>query len=139
MPDVFYPTALLDSMRGIISFESDEFAVMLLGAGFEPSLGQARRSDVAGYEVAGDGYKPGGLKAEVSIDIDGDAVVVKLGAARWPASSLKAIYAGYYRKNGGDPQDDEMIAVIDFKGEVISTRGLFSVAESILELAVPSI
>ena len=136
MPSLIHDSCLFEALTGQISFESDEFGVMLAGADYVPDQTLRRRVDVEAYEVSGEGYRPGGTRAEVSIDLDPDnhAIEIRLGAARWPGSKITARYAVYFKRNGGSAADDELVASIDFEEDIVATRSLFSVAESVLRI-----
>ncbi len=133
---VIYNSCLFDTWRGLINFESDSFNVMLLSADYErDGKNHRRRSDVSDFEVTGEGYKTGGSRASVAIldAADDDALDISLGGSRWPRASINARYAVYYR-NGGDEADDELVALIDFGENVVSSNGTFVLSESTLRI-----
>jgi hypothetical protein len=132
MPSVIYNSALYDAWTGRIAFESDTFAVMLLNKDYTPDRrNHRRRSDVVDFEVEGQGYRSGGQRVSVAIDLgEDDTVDVLLGGGRWTQATLNARYALYYKVNGDEPEADELVACIDFASDIISTNGIFSLSES---------
>lgn len=127
MASLVFNSAIDRVVRGVIDFEDDAFKVMLCSSGYRVNKDHANRSDVTD-EVIGDGYDAGGISVNVTVarDTKNNCVNVLLGGASWPYATIKARYGVYYR-NGG-----ELIAVIDFGKEVISTDGTFSLSGSTL-------
>jgi hypothetical protein len=132
---LIFNSCLFDTWRGLINFESDRFGVMLCSADYVPDLKtQRRRADITD-EVEAGGYKP----SKVSVAIldaadDDDAIDISLGGARWARSNINARYAVYYHDNGGDPADDELVSVIDFGKNIVSSDGTFVLSESTLRI-----
>lgn len=136
MPSLIYDSCLDDEARGAIDFDSDAFKVMLCTAVYSPSkAGHTRRSDVTN-EVAGLGYVAGGVAAIVTVtkDTANHRINISLGAANWPGSTITARYGVYYKDRGGLSTLDELVAVIDFGSNVISTAGMFSLTASTLRI-----
>lgn len=136
MASLIYDSALDDEARGDIDFDTDDFKVMLLGAAYVPNKGgHTRRSDLSA-EVAGVGYVAGGKDVVVSVTKDtvNHRVDIALGGADWPGSTITARYAAYYKSRGGAAALDELVAVIDFNGLVVSTAGMFSLTASTLRI-----
>jgi len=127
MASIVFNSAIDHVVRGAIDFEDDAFNVMLCGAGYRVSRDHAGKADVTD-EVSGDGYDQGGVPVNVTVtrDVKNNCVNVLLGGASWSFATIKARYGVYYRKNG------ELIAVIDFGKDVISTDGTFSLSASTL-------
>jgi hypothetical protein len=121
---------------GRINFESDQFGVVLLTSEYQPDKrAHTTRADVEAFEVVGQGYRAGGQITDISVGLDDqDGLVITLGANRWLKASIRAGYAAYYRRGGGDAGEDELIAVIDFGEDVASTNATFSTSESVLRL-----
>src|SRR4029077_18783243 len=127
MASVVFNSAINYVVRGAIDFQDDAFNVMLCTAGYRVNKQHANRSDVTN-EVIGDGYDAGGAPVTVTVatDTKNNCVNVLLGAASWSFATIKARYGVYYRKGG------ELIAVIDFGKDVVSTDGTFSLSASTL-------
>lgn len=126
---VIYTSAIDDMLHRRIDFDGDAFRVMLVGDRYKPDSERHRRISDVSDEIEGEGYESGGQSVDVTIDRNSAerSVDVHLGGALWPNSSLQARGAVYYRMSGG-----ELIAVIDFAGDVISTHGNWMLTRSTL-------
>lgn len=134
MPSTIYSSAMLGIVNGTVAFGADSFGVMLLDSDYIPDrASHRRRADVQDFEVSGAGYRATDVAIAISMD-EPDAVTIILGAGRWNRATINARYAAYYKRNGGAPEDDELIACIDFGRDVISTNGTFALSESRLVL-----
>jgi hypothetical protein len=128
--------AAVDAMAaGTIAFAADTFRVMLVDATYTPNkASHATRSDVSG-EVIGIGYTAGGapIAATVSSAVDGQTDI-GLGGANWPVSTITARGAVYYDSRGGAASSDELVAYIDFGGDIVSVAGSFSLQPSTVRI-----
>ncbi len=133
---MIFSSCLFDTWRGLINFEGGRFGVMLLTADYVPDLRNHRRRSDISDEVMTEGYKEGGTKVSVALmdAADDDALDISMGGARWPRASINARYAVYYHDNGGSAEDDELIALIDFSENIVSTNGTFVLSESTLRV-----
>lgn len=133
MASFVFNSALRDEAVGNIDYDTDTFKVMLLTSAATPNKDTwAKRSDVTN-EVTGAGYTAGGAAATVTVgavDTANDRVEITLGGAAWPASTITARYAVYYKSRGGVASADELIAVNDFGSDVTSTNGTFTLNAS---------
>lgn len=138
MGSLIFNSCLDDAWRGLIDFENDDFKVMLVQNSYIPNKDtHTKRSDVIGDEVPdGDGYTAGGADVTINVvkDLAADKIDVSLGGANWPASTIQAQYAVYYKSRGGAPSADEILVVIDFGGNVNSTNGTFTLSNSTLRI-----
>jgi len=134
MASLIYSRALELLAQGSINFASDTFKVLLTTAAYtEDKDSHDFRNDVTN-EVTGTGYTAGGRVATVSVALDtaNDRVDIALGGTTWAASSITARKAVYYKSRGGAASADELIAVIDFTGDVSSSSGDFTLTASTL-------
>ena len=94
-----------------------------------------KRNDVTN-EVSGTGYTAGGASATlgVSIDTTNDRIEISLGGASWPASTITARGAVYYKSRGGASSADELVAYIDFGANVVSEAGTFALTASTIRI-----
>lgn len=118
--------------RGGIDFDTDTFKVMLTTSAYtEDKDAHDFLNDVTN-EVVGTGYTAGGATATVTVAIDtvNDRINMTLGAASWTTSTITARKAVYYKSRGGASTADELIAVVDFGADVISTGGTFDLTAS---------
>lgn len=136
MPSFPYNAAALALLTGNLDFADGEVKAMLVTKDYVPDQKTHRtRADVWG-EVVADGCVPGGLDCDVSIDEDQEksAIIVDLGGGKFEQATITARYAVYYLANGGDAEEDELIACNDFGGDVSSTNGTFMLSDSTLTL-----
>jgi hypothetical protein len=134
MASFVYTSCVNELALGELDFSAGDFAVLLADPAYEPSRTHSRRSDVE--EASGEGYTSGGKPVDVQVTTDREAGItsVALGGTAWPTSTVRSRYAVYYHVGAGDAVNEELVAVIDFGGEVESSNGLFSLTESIIRL-----
>ena len=74
---------------------------------------------------------PGGNAVTVAIDNDNarNMVDIALGGSVWENATIRARGAAYYKAG-----NDELVAYIDFGGEVASTNGTFELTASTLRV-----
>lgn len=136
MTSIVYNSCIDDQARGNIIFASDTFKALLVTASYAPNKDtHLKRSDVTN-EVSGAGYAAGGLTATVTVTKDtvNDRVDTSLGAVSWASSTITAAGAVYYKSRGGAASADELVAYVDFGGNVISTNGTFALSASTLRI-----
>jgi hypothetical protein len=133
MASIIYMSALDDAAKGNINYALDAFKVMLVSSAYTPNAAHAKRSDITD-EVSGTGYSAGGSAVAVAAtkDMANKREDVSLGGAAWAGATLNEHGAVYYKSRGGAPTADELVAYIDFLGDVISTNGTFTLSGSIL-------
>lgn len=134
MASLIYNSALYDALTGAIDFETDSFKVMLVTSSYVPNKDtHTKRSDVTN-EVSGTGYSAGGAAATASVNNDtaNDRQDVTLGAVNWTTATITAAAAVYYKSRGGAASADELVAYIDFGGNITSTAGTFDLTASTL-------
>lgn len=137
MASLIFNNALWNLVKGNVDFDTDTFKCMLVTSAYTPDKDTHDfRNDVTN-EVVGTGYSAGGTAATVTvpaIDTANDRIDVTLGAVSWPASTITARGAVYYKSRGGASSADEIIAYIDFGSDIASTAGTFSLSASTLRL-----
>lgn len=136
MASLIYNRALELWARGSIDFDTDTFKVLLTTSSYaEDKDAHDFRNDVTN-EVSGTGYTAGGNTATVSVNLDtaNDRVDITLGGTTWPASTITARKAVYYKSRGGASSADELVAVNDFGSDVISSAGTFTLNASTLRI-----
>jgi hypothetical protein len=123
--------------KGNIDFDSDTFKVMLVTSTYAPNKDTHDfRNDVTN-EVTGTGYTAGGAACTVTVsavDTTNDRQEITLGGASWATSTITARAAVYYKSRGGASSADEIIAYIDFGGDVASSGGTFTLTDSTLRV-----
>lgn len=136
MSSLIYNSFFEDLARGAIDLDTDTFKCMLVTSAYtEDKDAHLKRSSITN-EVSGTGYTAGGAVATVTVtkDTANDRLDITLGGVSWPTSTITARKAVYYKSRGGASSADELIAVIDFGSDVISTAGTFTLTSSIIRI-----
>ena len=136
MASLIYNSALDDEARGNINFASDTFKCMLVTSSYTPNKDtHTKRSDVTN-EVSGTGYSSGGATATFTVtkDTTNDRIDISLGAISLSSSTITAAGAVYYKSRGGASSADEVVAYIDFGGNITSTNGTWALSASTLRI-----
>jgi hypothetical protein len=117
---------------GAINLAADAFAVLLVDETYQPDfMGHTRRSDVTG-EIVGLGYH-GPANTAAELIYAADCLELKFGGARWSNVDIQARGAIYFRANGGDPSDDELLVFNDFGKVHHCIGGAFVLAPFVLQ------
>ena len=136
MASFIYNSFIRDVLTGAIDMDTDTFKVMLTTSAYtENKDTHTKRSDVTN-EVTGTGYTAGGASTTVTVaavDTANDDVEITIGAASWATSTITARKAVIYKARGGASSVDELVAVIDFGSDVISTAGTFTLTASTIK------
>lgn len=132
MASLIYNSCIDDAARGLIDFDSDTFYGMLVTASYTPDKdAHTRRSDVTN-EVVGTGYTAAGSAsaATVAKDTANDKVTISFASIAWAASTITARACVIYKHRGGAASADELVAYVDFGGNITSTADAFTVTFS---------
>lgn len=137
MASLIYNNALWYLVKGNIDFDSDTFKTMLVTSSYTPNKDTDDfRNDVTN-EVTGTGYTAGGNSCTMTvaaIDTTNDRIEVTMGGSAWASSTITAAGAVIYKSRGGASSADELVAYIDFGGNVVSVAGTFTLTDSLLRL-----
>lgn len=130
MASLLYNSFVSDAFAGNLQSGST-YKMMLVTSSYTPNKDHSKRSDITN-EITGTGYTAGGSTCTVTVTKDdtNDRVSVSIGSVSWPTATLTARRAVVYRSRGGASSADELVACIDFLGDVTSTGGTFSVTET---------
>jgi hypothetical protein len=137
MASLIYNSALYDALTGAVDFDSDSFKVLLVTSAYSPNkTTHTKRSHVTNEVANGNGYATGGAAATVTVtnDTANTRVDISCGAASWPAATITARGAVYYKSRGGAASADELVAYVDFGADIVSTNGTFSLSASTLRI-----
>lgn len=136
MASLIYNSFVRDVLVGNIDMDTDSFKVMLTTSAYtENKDTHTKRSDVTN-EVTGTGYTAGGASTTVTVaavDTTNDDVEITIGAASWSSSTITARKAVIYKSRGGASSADELVAVVDFGSDVISSSGTFTLTASTIK------
>lgn len=136
MTSLVFNRALEQWAKGTIDFDTDSFKAMLVTSSYAPNKDTHDFRDDVTNEVVGTGYVAGGAAITVGVTIDtaNDRIDISLGATSWASSTITAAAAVIYKSRGGASSADEIIAYIDFGGNIVSTGGTFSLTASTLRV-----
>jgi hypothetical protein len=135
MASFVYNSVLTDVVNADLDFAVDSFKMMLVTSGYSASKSaHAKRSSVTN-EITGTGYTAGGADTTCSISDDTNKKILTFSAVSWSSATFTTAAAVIYKARGGASSADELIAFIDFNGDVVSTGGTFSVSSSVITLA----
>jgi hypothetical protein len=136
MASLIYNSFIRDVLVGNIDMDTDTFKVILTTSAYtENKDTHTKRSDVTN-EVTGAGYTAGGASTTVTVaavDTANDDVEITIGAASWTTSTITARKAVIYKSRGGASSADELVCVIDFGSDVVSTAGTFTLTASTIK------
>jgi hypothetical protein len=136
MASLIYNSAIDDMARGAIDFDTDTFKVMLVTSSYTANKDTHDKRDDVTNEVSGTGYTAGGVASACTVtkDTANDKVTLGFAAVSWPTSTITARGAVYYKSRGGASSADELVAYVDFAGDVTSTGATFSLGASTITL-----
>lgn len=128
MASLIYNSCLNDMATGAIDFDTDTFKIMLVTSSYTPNKDtHTKRSNVTN-EITGTGYTSGGTTTTVTVtnDTANDRIDIDFSDVSWSSATLTAAAAVIYKSTGTDASDN-LVAYLDFAGNVISTNGTFTV------------
>lgn len=119
---------------GAIDLDTDTFYMTLHTASYTPDKDAHDYADDLTNEVSGTGYTAGGKAITCSVaavDTANDRVDASFNPVTWPTATITNARYGVIRKRrGGSLAADELLAYIDFGGNVSSTAADFVVTPS---------
>jgi hypothetical protein len=136
MASFIYNSALDDLANGNIDFGADTFNLLLVTSSYTANKDtHVKRNDVTN-EVTGTGYTAGGpvTACTVTKDTATDKVTLSFASVSFSESTITAAGAVIYKARGGASSADELVAFIDFGGDVSSTGATFTVGTSTITL-----
>lgn len=136
MASLIYNSFIRDVLVGNIDMDTDTFKVMLTTSAYTENKDTHDKRDDVTNEVTGTGYTAGGASTTVTVaavDTTNDDVEITIGAASWGTSTITARKAVIYKSRGGASSADELVCVIDFGSDVVSTAGTFTLTASTIK------
>jgi len=127
MASLIYNSCLNDMATGAIDFDTNSFKILLVTSSYSPNKDtHTKRSDVTN-EITGTGYTAGGSSSAVTVtnDTANDRIDINFADVSWSSASLTAAAAVIY-KTTGTASADNLVAYLDFGGNVTSTNGTFT-------------
>lgn len=128
MASLIYNSCLNDMATGAIDFDTNSFKILLVTSSYVPNKDtHTKRSNVTN-EITGTGYTAGGASTTVTVtnDTANDRIDIDFSDVSWTSATLTAAAAVIY-KTTGTASADNLVAYLDFAGNVISTNGTFTV------------
>lgn len=136
MASLIYNSFIRDVLVGNIDMDTDTFKVILTTSAYTENKDTHDKRDDVTNEVTGTGYTAGGASTTVTVaavDTANDDVEITIGAASWATSTITARKAVIYKSRGGASSADELVCVIDFGSDVVSTAGTFTLTASTIK------
>ena len=136
MASLIYNSFIRDVLVGNIDMDTDTFKVILTTSSYTENKDSHDKRDDVTNEVTGTGYTAGGASTTVTVaavDTANDDVEITIGAASWTTSTITARKAVIYKSRGGASSADELVCVIDFGSDVVSTAGTFTLTASTIK------
>lgn len=136
MASLIYNSCLEDLSNNNIDFGADTFKILLVTSSYTPNKDTHDKRDDVTNEVTGTGYTAGGATSACTVtkDVANDKVTLGFAAVNWSTSTITAAGAVIYKSRGGASSADELVAYIDFGGNVSSAGGTFSIGASTITL-----
>jgi hypothetical protein len=133
---LIYNSCLDDLANNNIDFGADTFKVMLVTSSYTPNKDTHDRLNDVTNEITGTGYTAGGATSACTVtkDTANDKETLSFASVSWATSTLTARGAVIYKSRGGASSADELVAYIDFGGDVSSAGGTFSIGASTITL-----
>ena len=127
MASLIYNSCLNDMATGAIDFDTDSFKIELVTSSYTPNKDTHLKRSSVTNEVTGTGYTAGGVSTAVTVtnDTANDRIDINFADVSWASASLTAAAAVIY-KNTGTAATDNLVAYLDFAGNVTSTNGTFT-------------
>ena len=136
MASLIYNSCIEDLSNNNIDFGADTFKILLVTSSYTPNKDTHDKRDDVTNEVTGTGYTAGGATSACTVtkDVANDKVTLGFAAVNWSTSTITAAGAVIYKSRGGASSADELVAYIDFGGDVSSAGGTFSIGVSTITL-----
>jgi hypothetical protein len=136
MASFIYNSCLEDFVSGDIDFSADTFKLLLVTDSYSADKDtHLKRSDVTN-EVSGTGYTAGGATTACTVakNTTDDRVTLTFASVSFSTATITARAGVIYKSRGGADTADELIAYVDFGGDVSSTAATFTVGASTITL-----
>jgi hypothetical protein len=136
MASFIYNSALEDLANNDIDFGADTFKLLLVTSSYTANKDtHLKRSDVTN-EVSGTGYTAGGATTACTVakNTTDDRVTLTFASVSFSTATITARAGVIYKSRGGADTADELVAYVDFGGDVSSTAATFTVGASTITL-----
>jgi hypothetical protein len=136
MASFIYNSCLEDFVSGDIDFSADTFNLLLVTSSYTADKDtHLKRSDITN-EVTGTGYTAGGdtTACTVAKNTTDDRVTLTFASVNFSTATITARAGVIYKSRGGADTADELVAYVDFGGDVTATAANFTVGASTITL-----
>jgi hypothetical protein len=132
MASFIYNSAIDDLANGNIDFGADLFNLLLVTSSYTANKDTHVKRDDVTNEVTGTGYTAGGAATACTVtkDTATDKVTLSFASVSFSEATITSAGAVIYKVRGSTADLDELVAFIDFGGDVSSTGATFSVGVS---------
>lgn len=133
MASLIYNHCLDNLARGTIDFDTDTFKAMLVTSAYTPDKDAHEFRSSVTNEVGNSGtYASGGGATTVTVTKDdaNDRIDISFSPVSFTSATITARAAVIYKSRGGAATADELVAYVDFLGDVSSTNGTYTVTFS---------
>jgi hypothetical protein len=140
MASFIYLSFFEDQAKGQIDTDTDTYRMMLVSSSYTPNQDtHTRRSDITN-EISGTGYTAGGPTCTVTLTKNAttNRIVYTFGGIALPTSTLTGRRGIVYKSRGGASSADELVFCNDFGANIVTSAQTFTVAPSVIEIAVPA-
>lgn len=136
MASFIYNSCLEDLANNNIDFGADTFKMMLVTSSYTANKDTHDKRDDVTNEVTGAGYTGGGAATACTVtkNTTDDRVTMAFAATTWSSATITAAAAVIYKSRGGASSADELVAYVDFGGDVSSTTADFTVGSTTITL-----
>jgi hypothetical protein len=136
MSSLIYNSFWDDLARGNVNLATDTFKVLLVTSAYTEDKDTHTKRSAVTNEVSGTGYSAGGNTIVPTIvkETANDRVDITLPSTAWASSTITARKAVVYKSRGGASSADELVCVIDFGSDVISSAGTFTLNSSLIRI-----
>lgn len=127
MASLIYNSCLNDMATGAIDFDTDSFKIELVTSSYTPNKDTHLKRSSVTNEITGTGYTAGGVSTAVTVtnDTANDRIDINFADVSWASATFTAA-AGVIYKTTGSASTDNLVAYLDFGGNVTSTNGTFT-------------
>jgi hypothetical protein len=136
MASFIYNSCLEDFVSGDIDFSADTFKLMLVTSSYTANKDTHLKRSSVTNEVSGTGYTAGGATTACTVakNTTDDRVTLTFASVSFSTATITARAGVIYKSRGGADTADELVAYVDFGGDVTSTAANFTVGASTITL-----
>lgn len=139
MASIVYNSFPADVFAGNCNTTHIYKAMLVTLAYTENRATHAKRSDITN-EVSGTGYTAGGVTVTLSAAVNNstNTLILTIGAATWPSSTITARKLVVYRSRGGASSADELVCCTDNVTDHVSSNTTMNWAASTWAIPLPA-